>query len=341
MPWVAPVRRSVGGDTGDSNATTRQFTVQANAGDLVCLTVMSSDYRMNLTGVSGGGIGFTTLQTRNGTAGYGAGWVIAGTSPTTQTFTLTCTFTTPSGAYYHQIRWYVFGSHGGIGYSGAWRGGGEAWFTANQTTERSAFIHAHVDWNVTAPNGSWILDAGPVSDGVVFRGGAGIYWAAAHLNSFGFNQKNLGAAGASSTRLVGAGMEIKGIYVDTSPPATVPNITATPLDATSVRVNWTAPTDDVGVTAYRVYDNGVQLGADIPAGTLTYTHTGLAPESTHQYTVRALDAAGNISVAGTAVNATTFPVSVNKAFLATTKPSLRLGTNLVRKLYVGTTQVWP
>lgn len=341
MPWVAPVRRSVGGDTGDVATTTRTFSIQANAGDLVCFTITASDYRMNYTGISGGGISWQNPATRNGTAGYGAMWVLCGTSPTTQTFTVTITFTSPSASYLHQIRWYVFGSHGGLGYAGAWRGGGEAWFTANQTTQKSAFIHAHVDWNVTAPTGSWILDAGPVSDGVVFRGGAGIYWAASHLDSTGLNQKNLGASGATSTRLVGGGMEIMGIYVDTQAPTTVPGITATPLDPNSIRIDWGASTDDVGVTKYRVYDNGVQVGVDLASTARTLTHTGLAASSTHSYTVRALDAAGNISAVPTAVVATTPVPYLNLMKWMDARPALYVGSAAVSKAYVGDTQIWP
>lgn len=341
MPWVAPVLRSVGGDGGDSSATTRTFSVQANAGDIIALTITSSDYRMNWTGISGGGINWALGASRSGGSGYGAGWTLYGVSPTTQTFTITVTFTTPSASYLHHIRWYVFGSHGGAGYTGAWRGSGEPWLTANQSTERSAFIHAHVDWNVTAANGVWILDAGAVSHAVIHRGAAAIYWAASHLNSAGLNQKNLGATASSSTRLVGVALEIKGIYVDQQPPNAVPSISATPITDSEIRVDWTAASDDVGVTAYRVYDNGVQIGADLPETARTFSHTGLTPESAHQYTVRALDAAGNVGATSVIANASTFAISVNKLFLGTTKPSFRLGTQLVKKLYLGNTQVWP
>lgn len=243
--------------------------------------------------------------------------------------------------YYQLIRWFVWGSHGGAGYSGAWRGSGEPWMYANQSTEKSAFVHAHVDWNATAANGSWLTDAGITGYTVTARHAEGIYWAANNWSSTGLTQKRLGVTGSSSTRLTGAALEIKGIYVDTEPPADVPNVSATPLTDSSIRVDWTAPTDDVGVTKYRVYDNGVQIGNDLLANVFTFTHTGLLPESAHQYTVRALDAAGNISGVGVIAPATTFATSVNKLFLGLDKPSFRLGTQLVKKLYLGDQQVWP
>lgn len=344
MPWVAPVRRSNGGDGVQQAGGSKNFTIQANAGDLVVVTLSTSNYPLVISSISGGGISFTWHDNRERGSGYGNGYTFSGVSPTTQTFTLNVTTVNYVNAtvYYQLIRWSVFGSHGGPGYAGAWRASGEPWLYVNQSAEKSAFVHTHVDWNATSPTGVWLTDAGAAYDGVVARHAEGIYWAASNLDSTGINQKRVGVAGgATSTRITGAALEIKGIYVDQSPPLAVPSIAATPLTDTQIRVDWGAATDDIGVTQYRVYDNGVQIGGNLASTARTYTHTGLTAESTHQYTVRAVDAAGNVGAVGTAVPATTFAVSVNKAYAGSVKPSLRLGTNLVRKLYVGTDQVWP
>lgn len=343
MPWVAPVVRSANGDTAnDSPSYSRSWTVQANAGDLVALTISTSHQALIVSGVSGGGIAFTQNAVREKAASTANAYVYSGVSPTTQTFTLTVTFQNYVNAtqYYNHVRWFVFESHSGAGYAGAWRGGGEPWMYANQSTEKSAYISTIIDWNATAATGNWIEEAGPVSFGYVFRGAAAIYWAHAHLNSTGLNQKRIGVINSTSTKFTQAALEIKGVYVDTAPPATVTGVTATPLNASQIRVDWAATSDDVGVTAYRVYDNGVQI-AQVASNVLTFTHSGLAEESAHQYSVRALDAVGNISTVGIIAPATTFPLSVDKAFLGANKPSLRLGTTLVKKLYVGSSQVWP
>lgn len=342
MPWVAPVRRSAGGDTWDQPGGSKNFTVQANAGDLVVVTLITSNYPLVIQSVSGGGVPFDWWSNRERGSGYGNAYTFSGVSPTTQTFTLNVTTVNYVNAtvYYQLIRWYVFGSHGGPGYHGAWRGGGEAWMYANQNTEKSAFVHNHVDWNATAPTGTWLTTAGPASDGVVVRAGAGIYWAASHLDSTGLNQKTLGTSGSTSTRLTGASLEIKGIYSDVTGPGAPSSIAATPLTDTQIRVDWGASTDDVGVTGYRIYDNGVQIG-QVASNVFTFTHSGLTAESAHQYTVRGYDAAGNLGTVSTIANATTFATSVNKLFLGTTKPSFRLGSQLVKKLYLGDQQVWP
>jgi fibronectin type 3 domain-containing protein len=69
---------------------------------------------------------------------------------------------------------------------------------------------------------------------------------------------------------------------------------------TQVALSWTASTDNVGVTGYQVYRDGVLVGT---ASGLSYLDSGLAPGSSHSYTVRAVDAAGNSSQASSSVSA--------------------------------------
>jgi chitodextrinase len=74
---------------------------------------------------------------------------------------------------------------------------------------------------------------------------------------------------------------------------TVPgNLTAT-AGTSQVVLNWEASTDNAAVTGYRIYRAGTQVGS-VNGTTLTFTHTNVAP-GTHSYTVRAIDAAGNLS----------------------------------------------
>jgi len=79
---------------------------------------------------------------------------------------------------------------------------------------------------------------------------------------------------------------------DTQAPSVPTNVQATALSATSVRVTWTASTDNVGVAGYNIYRNGSQVGTSI---TTSYTDTGLQGITTYSYTVSAYDAAGNYS----------------------------------------------
>src|SRR5437762_28499 len=78
---------------------------------------------------------------------------------------------------------------------------------------------------------------------------------------------------------------------DTTAPTTPTGLTAAAAGSTGANLSWSASTDNVGVTAYIVRRNGVQVAT--PAAT-SYTDTGL-PVGTYSYTVAARDAAGNIS----------------------------------------------
>jgi chitodextrinase len=78
---------------------------------------------------------------------------------------------------------------------------------------------------------------------------------------------------------------------DTTAPSQPMSLTAKPGDGT-VSLSWAASSDNVGVTGYRVYRNGTQVGS--PSGT-SYTDTGLTNGTSYSYTVAAVDAAGNRS----------------------------------------------
>ncbi|WP_066584134.1 glycoside hydrolase family 48 protein [Cellulomonas timonensis] len=89
---------------------------------------------------------------------------------------------------------------------------------------------------------------------------------------------------------------------DTTAPTVPTGLTSPSKTATSVSLSWTASTDAVGVTGYDVYRGTTLVGT--ATGT-TYTDTGLTASTAYSYTVRAKDAAGNISAASTALAVTT------------------------------------
>jgi len=89
---------------------------------------------------------------------------------------------------------------------------------------------------------------------------------------------------------------------DTTPPSVPSNLTATPVSPSQINVSWTASTDNVGVTGYTVSRDGNVVAT--PA-TTSFADTGLAPGTTHGYTVSARDAAGNTSALTGVVNAAT------------------------------------
>jgi len=62
----------------------------------------------------------------------------------------------------------------------------------------------------------------------------------------------------------------------------------------TVHLSWSAATDNLGVTGYRVYRDGAAV-ANLPAGTTTWNDTTVAGATHYEYTVDAVDAAGNRS----------------------------------------------
>ncbi|MFE5619502.1 carbohydrate binding domain-containing protein [Streptomyces sp. NPDC056524] len=92
---------------------------------------------------------------------------------------------------------------------------------------------------------------------------------------------------------------------DTHAPSVPTGVTAN-ADGTSVVLTWEPSTDDKGVTGYQVTRTGGTGGTTVTdAGSTVLSDTGLAENTAYTYTVRALDAAGNVSADSAPARATT------------------------------------
>ncbi|WP_078901150.1 glycoside hydrolase family 48 protein [Actinacidiphila yeochonensis] len=107
---------------------------------------------------------------------------------------------------------------------------------------------------------------------------------------------NLSAASSAVTATTTAGSG------DTTPPSAPTNLAVSGTTATGVSLTWTAATDNVGVTGYDVYRGSTLAGSST---TTSFTDSGLTAATQYSYTVKAKDAAGNVSAASGAVTATT------------------------------------
>ncbi|HEY3238886.1 MAG TPA: Ig-like domain-containing protein [Acidimicrobiia bacterium] len=83
---------------------------------------------------------------------------------------------------------------------------------------------------------------------------------------------------------------------DTVAPSAPGGLTVSDRTRTSFRVCWTASTDNVGVAGYRVSRNGTQVATTTST---CYLMQGLTRNTSYTVAVRAYDAAGNVSAAGT------------------------------------------
>ncbi len=93
------------------------------------------------------------------------------------------------------------------------------------------------------------------------------------------------------------------ITVDNQPPSAPSSLSATVSSSTQVTLNWTASTDNVGVTAYDVYRDSSLIATVV---TNSYVDSGLIAGTTYSYFVHAKDNQGNVSSASNTISATTF-----------------------------------
>ena len=94
---------------------------------------------------------------------------------------------------------------------------------------------------------------------------------------------------------------------DSTAPTAPSGAAVTNIGATSVTFSWNAATDNVGVTGYKIFNGSNQIGAT--SGALTTNLSGLTSNTSYTLTVKAVDAAGNLSTASNAVTFTTLAVS--------------------------------
>ncbi|WP_394825411.1 PQQ-dependent sugar dehydrogenase [Pendulispora albinea] len=90
---------------------------------------------------------------------------------------------------------------------------------------------------------------------------------------------------------------------DTEPPTAPGNLKASDVTNNSVKLAWTASTDNVGVTGYDVYSGGGVIVTNVQGTQATIT--GLAANTDYSFTVKAKDAGNNVSGASNAVSVRT------------------------------------
>jgi chitodextrinase len=117
--------------------------------------------------------------------------------------------------------------------------------------------------------------------------------------------------------------------VDTTPPS-APTLNLVSKTHNTVNLAWTAASDNVGVTAYEVY-NGANLAGTTAA--TSFAINNLSPNTAYVFTVIAKDAANNSSVPSNAVNVTTDNAPI------TTTTRIEAETNFTILTDVGTVAI--
>ncbi|MDQ0940686.1 glycosyl hydrolase family 18 protein [Streptomyces sp. V1I1] len=168
----------------------------------------------------------------------------------------------------------------GTGFEGKWT------VKNTGTTSLSSWT---VEWDFpsgTAVTSAW--DADVTSSGTHWTAKNKSYngtLAAGASISFGFNGTGSGAP--SGCKLNGASCDGGSVPGD-NPPSAPGTPSASDITNTSVKLTWTAATDDKGIKNYDVLRDGAKIAT--VTGT-TYTNTGLTAGTDYSYTVQARDTA--------------------------------------------------
>ncbi len=128
--------------------------------------------------------------------------------------------------------------------------------------------------------------------------------------TYGYRVRAVDAAGnPSSYSSVASATAPNQTTTDTAAPSNPTNLAASAVSTSQINLSWSASTDNVGVTGYRLErcsgancTNFAQIAT--PGGT-SYSNTGLTAGTTYRYRVRAVDLAGNLSSYSSVASATT------------------------------------
>jgi chitodextrinase len=93
-------------------------------------------------------------------------------------------------------------------------------------------------------------------------------------------------------------------FIDTLPPSTPGGLSATSTASSTINLSWASSTDNIAVTGYDIYRNGVKVATSSGA---SYLDTGLFASTTYSYYIDSFDAPGNTSPTSTTVTASTQP----------------------------------
>lgn len=186
----------------------------------------------------------------------------------------------------------------------------------------------------TSINLSWTISTDNVAVALyrVYRNGTWIGSSAtntypdtnlAHSTGFSYTVAACDAAGNCSTQSIAV------LGTTQSPDVLAPtvpaNLTVTTTTTSSVSLTWSASTDNVSVTGYKIYRgdaNGGNSAWIASPATASYTDSGLTASTTYSYAVVACDAASNCSARQTNPEYATTKTPANTAATDTLAPTV-------------------
>lgn len=194
------------------------------------------------------------------------------------------------------------------------------------TASAVSSTQVHLSWGASTDN----VD---VTGYRVYR--AGLLIASPALTSYSDTGRTAGTTYSYTVKAADSGGNLSGVSntasvttptsTDTQAPVAPGSLSATAASSSQINLTWSAATDNVSVTGYRIYRAGVLVAS--PTST-SYSDTGLTASTAYSYSVKAADAAGNLSAASNTASATTLAGSSASLTLAPTDDAYtRDGTN--------------
>jgi len=97
---------------------------------------------------------------------------------------------------------------------------------------------------------------------------------------------------------------------DTQAPSVPQNLSSSSQSTNNIVLNWNSSTDNVGVTGYNIY-NAQTLSGTVSGNVNSYSVTGLNASTNYSFSVKAFDAAGNLSGLSNVLPVSTKTATIN------------------------------
>lgn len=169
------------------------------------------------------------------------------------------------------------------------------WNVAGTTANNVNAANVDILWSTDSGNTWTTLLAGTPNDGSEAVTIPNVSTTTGRIMVKGSNHIFFDVNNANITVNAGSGSS------DTVAP-TAPTLAAAGTTSTSTNLSWSGATDNVAVTGYDVYQGASLIGS---TASTSYTVTSLTPSTSYTFTVKAKDAAGNVSVSSNVVSVTT------------------------------------
>jgi chitodextrinase len=288
---VTPNTGTVSGNVKDSGATNLSGVTVSIAG--VASTTTDANGNYSLANIPSGG--YTVVASKSGYNDSSAPVTVTAGNTTTQNFTLTSSDTQAPSV------------------------------PTNLAATAVSGTQINLTWTASTDNVG-------VTGYKIYRGGTQIGTSTtasysdttcASYTSYTYTVSAYDAAGNNSAQSTSAGATTW----DTTAPSVPTNLGATVISPTQVNLAWTASTDNVGVTGYKIYRDGVQIGT---SATVAYSDMTAAPGNTYSYQVSAYDARANESAKSTAA------IAITSDTVAPSAPT-NLGTTVISQTQINLT----